>query len=81
MENIENLVLEHLRAMCGKIDQIADDIREVKQRLSTVEATQGTVLQRVGHLATTMAQQQLSFDRLAERVERIERRLDLAAAP
>ncbi|MDD5324658.1 MAG: hypothetical protein PHR71_05025 [Polaromonas sp.] len=81
MENIESLVLEHLRAMRGKIDQIADDMREVKQRLSTVEATQGTILQHVGHLATTMAQQQLSFDRLAERVERIEQRLDLAATP
>lgn len=81
MDNIENLVLEHLREMRGKIDQMADDVREVKQRLSTVEATQGSILQHIGHLATTMAQQQHSFDRMAERVERIERRMDLAAAP
>ncbi len=81
MENTENLVLEHLRHMRGKIDQIADDVREMKHRLATVEATQGTILQHVGHLATSIAQQQLSFDRMTERVERVEKRLEIASAP
>lgn len=57
MDNVDNIIIEHLRAMRGKIDQIADDVREVKQRLFTAEATQGTILQHIGHLATTMAQQ------------------------
>lgn len=81
MDNIENIVIEHLRHMRGKIDQIADDVREVKHRLSTVEATQGTILQHIGHLSTSLAQQQLSFDRMTERVERVEKRLEIAAAP
>lgn len=29
MENVESLILEHLRAMRAQIDQIAADVREV----------------------------------------------------
>lgn len=77
MENVENIILEHLRHMRQKIDQVADDMREVKHRLATVEATQGTILQHTGHLASSIAQQQVSFDRMSERIEHIEKRLQL----
>lgn len=77
MENVNNLV--HLRAMRSSIDQISSDVREVKHRLASVEATQGTILSHIGHLSTSIAQQQASFDRLAERVERIEHRLEIQA--
>ncbi|MFT4243416.1 MAG: hypothetical protein QM569_14180 [Acidovorax sp.] len=77
MENVNNLVIEHLRAMRGSIDQIAADMREVKHRLALVEASQGTTLQHIGHLSTSIAQQQVSFDRMSERVERMETRLEL----
>jgi phage shock protein A len=80
MENVDNIIIEHLRNMRGKIDQIGDDVREMKHRLNNVEATQGTILQHLGHLATSIAQQQLSFDRMTERVEMIEKRLDIASA-
>ncbi|WP_276570195.1 hypothetical protein [Thiocystis violacea] len=36
-ENVENLVLEHLRAMRGDIALIRDDIREIKTRLGGLE--------------------------------------------
>lgn len=81
MENVENIILEHLRAIRGKIDQMADDMREMKNRLGNVEATQGTTLQQIGHLASSIAQQQLSFDRMTERVEHMEKRLEIASAP
>ena len=77
MENVENIILEHLRHMRQKIDQVADDMREVKHCLATVEATQGTILQHTGHLASSIAQQQVSFDRMSERIEHIEKRLQL----
>lgn len=80
MENVENIILEHLRHMRHKIDQMADDMREVKHRLATVEATQGTILQHTGHLASSIAQQQVSFDRMSERIEHIEKRLQLTNA-
>ena len=77
MENVDNLVLEHLRHMRNKIDQISEDMREVKHRLATVESSQGSIMQHVGHLATSIAQQQISFDRLTDRIEHMERRLQL----
>ncbi len=57
MENVDNIILEHLRHMREKIDLMASDMREVKHRLATVEATQGTILQHTGHLASSIAQQ------------------------
>ena len=77
MENVDNIILEHLRYMRGKIDQMSEDMRDVKHRLATVESSQGSIMQHVGHLATSIAQQQLSFDRLSDRVEHMERRLQL----
>lgn len=77
-DNTENLILEHLRHMRTKIDQVSEDVREMKHRLATIEASQGTVLQHLGHVSTAIAQQQVSFDRLTERVERLEKRLEIA---
>ena len=37
-DNTENLVLEHLRHIRGRVDLIADDMKEVKRRLSTLES-------------------------------------------
>lgn len=72
-----NLVLEQLRLMRADIASIKEDIREVKTRLTQLEATTAYILQSIGHLAGSIAGQQASHDRLAQRVERIERRLEL----
>jgi uncharacterized coiled-coil protein SlyX len=77
-DNVENLILEHLRALRSKIDQIADDVREIKQRVVTLESGQGVITQQIGHLQQSIAGQQVSFDRLTERVERLEKRLEIA---
>ena len=37
-DNIENLILEHLRAIRADIGSIKDDVREIKQRLTSLEA-------------------------------------------
>ena len=78
-ENVENIILEHLRYVRGKIDQTADDVREVKNRLANLEATQGTTLQHIGHLSSMLAQQQVAFDKMTERIERLEECLEIAA--
>ena len=36
-DNIENLILEHLRAIRADIGGIKDDVREIKQRLTSLE--------------------------------------------
>ena len=80
VEAADNLVLEQLRLIRAEIASIKEDGREVKNRLATLEVGQGTILQHLGHLASSIAQQQISLDRVGDRVERIERRLDLADA-
>jgi len=77
-DNVENLILEHLRGLRSKIDQIADDVREIKQRVVTLESGQGVMTQQIGHLQQSIAGQQVSFDRLTDRVERLEKRLEIA---
>lgn len=79
-ETLEILVLEQLRLIRADQASMKADLREVKSRLATLEAGQGTMLQHLGHQASSIAQLQVSFDRIGERVERIERRLELADA-
>lgn len=67
----DNLVLEHLRHIRGRVDSLAEDMRQVKLRLGVIE----------GHIAATImsdAGQNVELDRVKERLDRIERRLELA---
>jgi predicted nuclease with TOPRIM domain len=64
MTETESLVLEHLRHIRGAVDALRDDMRDVKVRLGTLETQYASLSNRL--------------DRLDGRVERIERRLDLA---
>ena len=63
----ENLVLEMLRRLDGKVDRLAEDVADLKTRMTAVEEGLAGVNRRL--------------DRVEARVERIERRLDLAGAP
>jgi small-conductance mechanosensitive channel len=62
MSNVENLVLEHLRALRAGQDRIELKLSEVNARLSTQE---------------DVYRQQAVVDRLSDRLDRIERRLEL----
>ncbi len=37
-ENIESLILEHLRVIRGDVGQVKEDLSTVKQRLTSTEA-------------------------------------------
>lgn len=78
--NLDSLVLDQLHPNRTELSSVKEDLREVKQRLATLEAGQGSLLQHLGHQSSAIAQLQLSFDRASDRVERIERRLELADA-
>lgn len=43
-ESIENLIVEHLRHIRGRVDQIADDVTDLKHRMSSLE--QSMVLEK-----------------------------------
>jgi hypothetical protein len=64
MTETESIVLEHLRHIRTAVDSLRDDMHEVKGRLGTLESQYASISNRV--------------DRLDGRVERIERRLNLA---
>ena len=77
-DNVENLILEHLRAIRADIGGIKEDVREIKQRLTSLETATAGLRRDNANLYGDVIDQQKRYDRLAERVERIERRLDLA---
>jgi hypothetical protein len=66
----DNLVLVMLRRLDAKFDRMAEDLHEIKGRLTNLEIV-------VGALVTADGRMQHAIDRLAERFERVERRLDL----
>jgi septal ring factor EnvC (AmiA/AmiB activator) len=78
-EQTENLVLEMLRAIRGDIGGMKEDIREIKHRLTSLGASVAGLRRDNAQLYADVADQHSRYDRLAERVERIERRLDLGA--
>ena len=71
-DNIENLILEHLRAIRADVGQIKDDLATVKQRLTSVET-------QIAHLHGDNAIVHARIDSMEKRLERIEKRLDLTS--
>ena len=67
-ENIKKLILDHLRARHTDIVGLREDLREIKQRLTSLESA-------VIGLRRDMVDQHARCDRLAERIGRIEKRL------
>ena len=76
-ENVESIILEHLRHIRVRVDRNAEDMLDVKQRLSSLEQSMVHVKRELVSGDETDARQQVSLDRLADRIERIERRLEL----
>jgi len=77
-DNVENLILEHLRHIRGKVDHIASDIDDLKARMSSLDASMVLVKREVNQGEDVNARQQVSLDRLAKRIDRIEARLELS---
>jgi uncharacterized coiled-coil protein SlyX len=78
-ENVENLILEHLKRFQATLDRVERDIREVKTRLGTLEGGQAAIMQHLTHLSAADAAQQVAIDSINDRLNRIETRLDLAS--
>jgi hypothetical protein len=71
--DVENLILERLRCIDGRLDTMQNDIRESKERMGHLERGQAGLALQYATLSTRV-------DRIDLRLERIERRLDLADA-
>ncbi|MFM1976675.1 MAG: hypothetical protein RL145_1521 [Pseudomonadota bacterium] len=72
-DNVESLILEHLRHIRSKMEAVSLDMSDIKSRVSSLEETQGQLLVMMGGLGKRM-------DRFDERLGRIEKRLDLENA-
>ncbi len=71
IQTTENLVLEHLRAIRG-------DVGDIKQRLDRMEVPLSAIEQTIGSLYALSASDRETLQGVIKRVERIERRLELA---
>ena len=69
-DETNNLVLEHLRHIRARVDGLTDDMRQVILRLGSVERHLGGV-----HISDV--NQNAEIDRIKERLDRVERRLEL----
>ncbi len=75
---IENLILEHLKRFQSGQERIERELKEIKGRISQVEISIAGVRGDIAHVSGDQARQQISFDGLTDRVDRIEKRLELA---
>ena len=76
-ENVENLMLEHLKRFQATLESMQRDIRELKVRQS--ETHTAVLALRRDHIsdAEVTAHMQAQMDRFGDRLERVERRLNL----
>jgi len=70
-EETTNIVLEHLRHIRARVDGLTDDMRQVILRLGAVE-------RHVAGLHISDVSQNAEIDMLKTRLDRVERRLELA---
>lgn len=78
--NVENMMIEHLRALRAGQDRIENELKEVKHRLTGVESGIAGIRRDNAGMQEDVYGQQAAFDKLKERVELIEKMLSLRTA-
>lgn len=76
-EVIENLVLEHLNRFHAGHERIERKLDELVQRVGQLEVGMAGVRRDFAHAGETSAGISLRLDRVGERLDRMEKRLDL----
>ena len=74
MAGTENLVLEHPRAIRATVERTERELGDVRRRVGSIE-------QHLANLQSDVANLHLRLDLQGERLDRIERRLEIADAP
>jgi len=78
-ENVENLMLEHLKRFQATLERMDRRQDEFINRLGGIEGAVVSIMQRLAHLSAADAAQQLALDNVGRRLDRIERRLELTS--
>jgi hypothetical protein len=76
-DDVNNLVLEHLRAIRADLRDVRDTMLEQRNRLTRMEIGLAGLRRDQGTDAGGVAERGLRLDRMADTVRRIENRLDL----
>ena len=79
MDDSTNLVLEHLKRFQAGQDRIERELKEIKGRMSQIEIGIASIRGDLAHMSGDQARQTVTVDTLAERIDRIERRLELTS--
>lgn len=79
VESTDNLVLELLRAIRTDIAALREDSREIKSRLTSVELGIGSLKRDAAHQYTDISEQHSRYDRLVDRIDIIEKRLNISS--
>jgi len=77
-ENIENLILEHLKKIQAEQTAARERDAEILTRLASIENGLARISRDEALTYTEMVQDRHAVDKLKERIERIERRLELS---
>lgn len=80
-DNVESLVLEQLKGLRSEVQTVRTEMhtefKDVKQRIASVESVIVGMKHESADIKGDYVRQQISLDNLVERIQRIEKRLDL----
>jgi hypothetical protein len=76
-DNVENLLLEHMRRFQSTLERIERDLREVKTRQNETHSAVLALRRDQVQDAEVSAHLQVQLDTVKDRLDRIERRLEL----
>jgi phage shock protein A len=76
-ENIENLLLEHMKRFQAGQDRIERKLEELVGRAGRLEVSVAGLRSDFSHADENTAAMSVRLDRLSERFDRIEKRLEL----
>lgn len=78
MSDAANLVLEHLKRIQAEQDAARDSDEEILSRLARLESGLARITQDKSSKYAELVEDRHALDRLRERVDRIERRLEIS---
>jgi hypothetical protein len=80
--NVENIIIEQLKALRNEIaslkKEVKEELKEATIRLGRIELAIVGARREIVYSEETTAEQSIRIDRLAERIDRIETRLELS---
>ncbi|NWG32186.1 MAG: hypothetical protein HXY29_11930 [Rhodocyclaceae bacterium] len=76
-EQIDNLILEHLKKIQAELAASRERDSEIMSRLANIESGMARIARDESTTYAELIQDRHALDKLRERIERIERRLEL----